>query len=51
MVIMLIIIGLVLGLAVLVLGGRMIGRRRLDPANLGWMSEQWVAEYRTSHMM
>ena len=46
---MLLIFGFVFALA-LVVTARMQGRRRLDVVNLGWMSEQWRAEYNASHL-
>jgi hypothetical protein len=42
---MLIIVGFVLGLAIL-LAARM---QRSGRQNSGWMSEQWLVEYKTAH--
>ena len=33
----------------LLLSASFIGRRRIGGASLGWMSEEWVHEYRASH--
>lgn len=37
-------------LIAILLSSRLRVPRRVNPANLGWMSEQWLAEYRASHL-
>ena len=45
---MLLIFGLLITVAVLILSGSRFPRRR-DSSHLGWMSEQWLNEYRAAH--
>jgi hypothetical protein len=46
---MLVITGLVLAVIAVLVAVRLRALSPLDPANLGRMSERWVAEYRASH--
>jgi hypothetical protein len=46
---MLFIVGVVVALIAVVILPRMRVPRRVNSANLGWMSEQWLAEHRASH--
>lgn len=46
---MLLITGFVLAFAAVLLAARMRAVGRIDAANLGSMSQQWVADYRASH--
>jgi hypothetical protein len=43
----------ILGVGIVVIALGIIPRlwvpRGVNPANLGWMSEQWLAEHRASH--
>jgi hypothetical protein len=47
---MLYIVGLVIVSVAVVIVSRMLGRGGKNAAPLGWMSEQWLAEYRASHL-
>lgn len=46
---MLFIIGMVVTLTVVLVIIAVRVARRIAPAPLGWMSEQWLAEHRASH--
>ena len=46
---MLLIVGLVMALIAVVIIPRMRLPGGVNSANLGWMSEQWLAEHRASH--
>jgi hypothetical protein len=46
---MLFIVGIVIALAAVVTAPGMRLPRGVNSANLGWMSEQWLAEHRASH--
>lgn len=46
---MLIILGVGLALLALVIVPRMRVSTRVNASDLGWMSEQWLAEHRASH--
>ena len=46
---MLLTFGVLLSLAACAVIARMRIPGRLDAADLGWMSQQWLAEYRASH--
>jgi hypothetical protein len=46
---MLLIIGVVIVFTVAVLIGTLRVPGGVNEAQLGWMSEQWIAEYRASH--
>jgi hypothetical protein len=46
---MLFIVGVVIALIAVLIIPRMRASGRVDSANLGWMSEQWLAEHRASH--
>ena len=46
---MLFIVGLVIVSVAVMIVSRMLGRGGKN-APLGWMSEQWLAEYRASHL-
>jgi len=48
---MLLIVGLVVVLIAVVIIPRMRVPGGVNSANLGWMSEQWLAEHRASHSM
>ncbi len=46
---MLFIVGIVIALIAVVIIPRMRVPGGVNSANLGWMSEQWLAEHRASH--
>ena len=46
---MLFIVGIVIALIAVVIIPRMQVPGGVNSANLGWMSEQWLAEHRASH--
>jgi len=48
---MLFIVGLVMVLMAIVIILRMRVPSGVNSANLGWMSEQWLAEHRASHSL
>ena len=48
---MLFIIGVVSALTAVVIIPRMRGPSGVNSANIGWMSEQWLAEHRASHSL
>lgn len=48
---MLFIIGVVIALIAVVIIPRMRVPGGVNAANLGWMSEQWLAEHRASHSL
>ena len=48
---MLFIIGVVIALIAVVIIPRMRVPGGVNSANLGWMSEQWLAEHRASHSL
>jgi hypothetical protein len=48
---MLLIVGLVMALIAVVIIPRMRLPGGVNSANLGWMSEQWLAEHRASHSL
>ena len=48
---MLFIVGVVIALIAVVIIPRMWVPRGVNSANLGWMSEQWLAEHRASHSL
>jgi hypothetical protein len=48
---MLFIVGLVMVLIAVVIIPRMRAPGGVNSANLGWMSEQWLAEHRASHSL
>jgi hypothetical protein len=48
---MLFIVGLVMVLIAVVIIPRMRVPGGVNSANLGWMSEQWLAEHRASHSL
>jgi hypothetical protein len=48
---MLLIVGLVMALIAVVIIPRMRLPGGVNAANLGWMSEQWLAEHRASHSL
>jgi hypothetical protein len=48
---MLIIVGVAIALTALVIIPRMRVPGGVNSANLGWMSEQWLAEHRASHSL
>ena len=43
-------IGVVTVSIVLVFVARMLGPGRVNSPDLGWMSQQWLAEHRASHL-
>jgi len=45
------IIVLIIAAAALVIGSRLRVPGGVNPAHLGWMSAQWLAEYRASQKM
>jgi hypothetical protein len=47
---MLLIVGIVVTLIAVVVISRMRGPGDGNSTNLGWMSEQWLAEQRASHL-
>jgi hypothetical protein len=48
---MLFIVGIVIALIAVVFIPRMRVPGGVNSANLGWMSEQWLAEHRASHSL
>ena len=48
---MLFIVGIVIALIAVVIIPRMRVPDGVNSANLGWMSEQWLAEHRASHSL
>jgi hypothetical protein len=48
---MLFIVGIVIALIAVVIIPRMRVPGGVNSANLGWMSEQWLAEHRASHSL
>jgi hypothetical protein len=46
---MLLIIGVLITLTTMVIVSRVSVQAGMNPAYLGWMSDQWLAEYRASH--
>ncbi len=48
---MLFIVGVVIALIAVVIIPRMWVSGRVNSANLGWMSERWLAEHRASHSL
>lgn len=46
---MLLIIGVLIMLTAVVIGSRLRVPGGVNPAKLGWMSDQWLADYRASH--
>jgi hypothetical protein len=48
---MLFIVGVVIVLIAVVVIPRMRVPGGVNPANLGWMSERWLAEHRASHSL
>ncbi len=46
---MLLTVGVLVGLTAVVMIAAVRGRARAAAAPFGWMSEQWLAEYRASH--
>jgi hypothetical protein len=48
---MLFIIGAVVALTAVVIVPRMLVPGGVNAANLGWMSERWLAEHRASHSL
>jgi hypothetical protein len=48
---MLFIVGIVIALIAVVIIRRMRVPGGVNSANLGWMSEQWLAEHRASHSL
>ena len=47
---MLLIIVLLIALTAVVIGSRVRLPGGGNPAKLGWMSQQWLADYRASHL-
>jgi hypothetical protein len=48
---MLVIVGVIIVLTTVVIIPRMQVPGGVNSANLGWMSEQWLAEHRASHSL
>ena len=48
---MLVIVGIVIGLIAVATIPRMRVPGGVNSTNLGWMSEQWLAEHRASHSL
>ena len=46
---LLFVLAAILTVALLVIAARVREHSGLVPARLGWMSDQWLAEYRASH--
>jgi hypothetical protein len=47
---MLLIIVVLIALTAIVISSRVRVPGGVNPAQLGWMSQQWLAEYRASHL-
>jgi hypothetical protein len=47
---MLLIIVVLIALTAIVISSRVRVPGRVNPAKLGWMSQQWLSDYRASHL-